>query len=192
MKPVGLKEPESGREFFAIVQLRAENNENTLYNLVGFQTNLTFGEQRELMKYIPGLENAEIERYGVMHRNTYIKSPGFLNRFQQVIKSENLYFAGQITGVEGYLESAASGICAGINASRMFLGKDMIDLPAETIMGALSGYISNYKGKSFQPMNANFGILPQLGEIIKNKKERKSALGERAVEAMEHYKKKII
>ena len=191
MKPVGLTDPMTGKEYYAIVQLRAENIGKTLYNLVGFQTNLKFSEQRTLMSHIPGLENAEIERYGVMHRNTYIKSPGFLNNRQQVINQKNIFFAGQITGVEGYLESAASGIAAGIHASRLFLSKEPVELPKETVMGALADYISKYKGKDFQPMNANFGLLPPLDEIIKNRKDRKSALAKRALDKMEYYKKSL-
>lgn len=185
MKPVGLPDPKTGKEAFAIVQLRSENENNTLYNLVGFQTNLKFGEQNKLMEYIPGLENAEIERYGVMHRNTYINSPGFINRYMQMINNENTFFAGQITGVEGYMESAVSGIIAGINAAKKYNGNDLVEFPATTVTGALASYVSGYSGSDFQPMNANFGILPPLKKMIKNKKERKTALGARAVEDMQ-------
>jgi len=191
MKPVGLPDPKSGHDHFAIVQLRAENIEKTSYNLVGFQTNLKFSEQKKLLRLIPGLENAEIERYGVMHRNTYLKSPGFLNEYFQVEKRKKLFFAGQLTGVEGYLESAATGIIAGLNAAKLYKGKDLVSPPTETILGALASYISYYKGKNFQPMNANFGILPPLDEMIKNKKERKSALASRAIESMERFLEKL-
>jgi len=191
MKPVGLPDPRSGQEHFAIVQLRAENIEKTSYNLVGFQTNLKFSEQKKLLRLIPGLVNAEIERYGVMHRNTYLKSPGFLNVYFQVEKTKKLFFAGQLTGVEGYLESAATGIIAGFNAARLYNGKDLVSPPPETLTGALASYISCYAGKNFQPMNANFGILPPLDEMIKNKKERKSALAARAIESMKSFIEKL-
>ncbi len=184
MKPVGLPDPITGDEYYAVVQLRAENIDKSSYNLVGFQTNLKFSEQKKLLQLIPGLKNAEIERYGIMHRNTYLKSPGFLNRFLQVEKCRNLFFAGQITGVEGYLESAATGILAGLNASRMLIGKRIFSLPKETMTGALACYVSGYSGKDFQPMNANFGILPPLEKNIKNKRERKKVLADRALESL--------
>lgn len=184
MKPVGLPDPKTGKEAYAVVQLRSENIDNTSYNLVGFQTNLKFQEQNKLMKLIPGLENAEIERFGVMHRNTYLKSPGFLNKFLQANEYENLFFAGQLTGVEGYLESAATGILAGLNAARSYLGKPMSSPSAKTVTGALADYVSGYQGKDFQPMNANFGILSPMEVIIKNKKERKKAMAERAVNSI--------
>ena len=188
MKPVGLPDPITGKDYYAIVQLRSENNENTQYNLVGFQTNLKFGEQKKLLGLIPGLENADIERYGVMHRNTYLKSPGFINKSLQVKDIKNLLFAGQITGVEGYLESASSGILAGINAAKMFNNENLIEFPDETIMGSLANYVSGFTGKDFQPMNANFGILPPMENIIRNKKERKAAMAERSINSMEKFK----
>ena len=187
MKPVGLPDPITGKDYYAIVQLRSENNENTQYNLVGFQTNLKFGEQKKLLELIPGLENADIERYGVMHRNTYLKSPGFINKSLQVKDIKNLFFAGQITGVEGYLESASSGILAGINAAKMFNNEKLIEFPDETIMGSLANYVSEFTGKDFQPMNANFGILPPMENIIRNKKERKVAMAERSINSMEKF-----
>ncbi|MCK5758970.1 MAG: FAD-dependent oxidoreductase, partial [Clostridiales bacterium] len=156
-------------------------------NLVGFQTNLKFGEQKKLLELIPGLENADIERYGVMHRNTYLKSPGFINKSLQVKDIKNLFFAGQITGVEGYLESASSGILAGINAAKMFNNEKLIEFPDETIMGSLANYVSEFTGKDFQPMNANFGILPPMENIIRNKKERKVAMAERSINSMEKF-----
>lgn len=189
MKPVGLPDPITGKDYYAVVQLRSENTANSQYNLVGFQTNLKFGEQKKLMKLIPGLENAEIERFGVMHRNTYLRSPGFLNKYMQVISNNNIFFAGQITGVEGYLESASSGIMAGINAVRRFNNKELMDFPDETIMGSLSNYISGFAGKNFQPMNANFGILPPLKNMIRNKKERKAAMAERSINSIIEFKK---
>ncbi len=192
MKPVGLLDPAIGKEPFAVVQLRSENKENSMYNLVGFQTNLKFGEQKKLLTLIPGLEKAEIVRHGVMHRNTYINSPGFLNKFLQVKEKPNLFFAGQITGVEGYLESAATGIAAGINSVRYLKSEKFIDLPNETMIGSLCNYVSGYCGKNFQPMNANFGILPPLEKIIKNKKERKTKMSCRAIEAMKVISEEII
>ncbi|MCD6323008.1 MAG: FADH(2)-oxidizing methylenetetrahydrofolate--tRNA-(uracil(54)-C(5))-methyltransferase TrmFO [Clostridiales bacterium] len=188
MKPVGLPDPITGKEYYAIVQLRSENTENTQYNLVGFQTNLKFKEQKKLLELIPGLENADIERYGVMHRNTYLKSPGFINKFLQVKEIENLFFAGQITGVEGYLESASSGILAGINATKMFNDEKLIEFPDETIMGSLANYVSGFTGKDFQPMNANFGILPPLKNIIKNKKERRALMAERSINSINKFR----
>ncbi len=191
MKPVGLPDPVTGKEYYAIVQLRSENTVNSQYNLVGFQTNLKFGEQNKLLKSIPGLENANIERYGVMHRNTYLRSPGFINKFMQVISNSNIFFAGQITGVEGYLESASSGIMAGINAAKMLKNEELVKFPDETIMGSLVNYITGFKGKNFQPMNANFGILPPLENIIKNKKERKAAMAKRSINSMKIFKNKL-
>jgi len=191
MKPVGLPDPITGKEYYAIVQLRSENAANSQYNLVGFQTNLKFNEQKKLLKLIPGLENANIERYGVMHRNTYLRSPGFINKFMQVISNSNIFFAGQITGVEGYLESASSGIMAGINAAKMFKDEELVKFPDETIMGSLANYVSGFKGKNFQPMNANFGILPPLENIIKNKKERKAAMAERSINSIKIFENEL-
>lgn len=171
LKPVGFDNPRTAKRPYAIVQLRQDNEEGTLYNLVGFQTNLKFGEQKRVFSMIPGLENAEFVKYGVMHRNTYINSPILLNNTFNLKSKPNIFFAGQITGVEGYVESIASGLSAGINASRLLNNDCIIKFPEETVIGALSKYIST-PNKRFQPMNANFGILPPLEEKIKDKQER--------------------
>lgn len=184
MKPVGLVDPRTGRRPWAVVQLRTENRENTLYNLVGFQTNLKFGEQKRVFGMIPGLENAEFARYGVMHRNTFLDSPRLLNADYSLRARPELFFAGQITGVEGYMESASSGILAGYNAARRLWGQESLALPETTIMGALSRYMAGYEGKDFQPMGANFGILPPLPERVRDKRLRYLALAERALAAL--------
>ena len=181
MKPVGLVDPKTGHRPWAAVQLRAENREKTMYNLVGFQTNLKFPEQKRVFSMIPGLENAEYLRYGVMHRNTFLNSPGILTKSYAAVKRKDLFFAGQITGVEGYMESASSGLLAGINAARYIGGKAPLILPVTTMTGALADYISGYEGKSFQPMGANFGMLPSLDEHIRDKKLRYAALSERGL-----------
>lgn len=181
MKPVGLVDPRTGHRPWAVLQLRTENRENTLYNLVGFQTNLKFGEQKRVFGMIPGLENAEFIRYGVMHRNTFLNSPTVLNADFSFRGRKNLFFAGQITGVEGYMESASSGILAGINAVACLRETAPLILPETTMMGALSHYIAEYSGKDFQPMGANFGVLPALPEKIRDKRERYMALSQRAL-----------
>lgn len=181
LKPVGLTDPKTGRRPYAVVQLRAENSHGTLYNLVGFQTNLKFGEQKRVFSMIPGLENAEFMRYGVMHRNTFINSPKLLTEHFNCRERENLFFAGQITGVEGYIESAASGILAGLNMARMLQGKDMVSLPETTMLGALSKYISDESVEKFQPMGCNMGILPELPERIRDKKEKYQVLADRGL-----------
>ncbi len=165
-----------------MVQLRAENNKGDLYNIVGFQTNLKFGEQKRVFSLIPGLEQAEFVRYGVMHRNTFINSPKLLNSSFNMRSHRNIFFAGQITGVEGYIESAASGIIAGMNLSRMILGKDFLNLPKTTMIGALSGYISDESVENFQPMGSNMGILPPLEQRIKNKSERYLKVATRGID----------
>ena len=170
MKPVGLPHPETGREAYAVVQLRRENREGSMYNLVGFQTHLTFPEQRRVFRMIPGLANAEFFRYGVMHRNTYLRSPGLLTPVYSVVDNSNLFFAGQMTGVEGYVESTSSGLVAGINAAKRAKGEDFIVFPSETEIGALAHYVSGYVGGDFQPMNANFGIIAPLGYKVKGGK----------------------
>jgi len=182
MKPVGLDDPRTGRWPFAVVQLRQENAEGTLYGLVGFQTRLKWGEQQRVFRMIPGLENAEFVRFGVMHRNTFINSPKLLLPTLQMRSHPNILFAGQITGVEGYVESAAMGILAGINAVRLVQQRDMLVLPKETMFGALADYISSPETSNFQPMNANFGILPKFDVKIKDKKERYKAHADRALE----------
>jgi len=161
--------------------LRRENSEGTLYNIVGFQTNLKFPEQKRVFSMIPGLENAEFMRYGVMHRNTFINSPKLLNRDLSLKANKNIFFAGQISGVEGYMESAASGIIAGLNAAANILNKDPIILPDFTMIGALLKYICDETVSNFQPMGANFGILPSLPQKIRDKKERYAALSERSI-----------
>lgn len=185
MKPVGLIDPKTGHRPWAAVQLRRENSAGTMFNLVGFQTNLKFGEQKRVFSMIPGLENAEFVRYGVMHRNSFLDSPRLLSKTFQLRKQPNVFFAGQITGVEGYMESAASGIIAGKNAVRAAHGKSPLELPPVTMMGALCSYISDETVKDFQPMGANFGILPPIEPKIKDKKQRYAALAERALSALE-------
>ena len=187
MKPVGLPLPSTGEDAFATVQLRRENAEGTMYNIVGFQTHLTFAEQKRVFRMIPGLENAEFFRYGVMHRNTYINSPGFLTETYSVNNSSALFFAGQMTGVEGYVESASSGFVAGINAARLALGMDPLAFPRETEIGALAHYVSHGGVSSvFQPMNANFGIIAPLDKKVKGgKKVRNEAYSQRSLEIIE-------
>lgn len=181
LKPVGFDDPRTAKRPYAIVQLRQDNYNGTLYNLVGFQTNLKFGEQKRVFSMIPGLENAEFVKYGVMHRNTYINSPKLLNKEENLKNNENIFFAGQITGVEGYVESIASGLVAGINAVKEIKKEEKIVFPKETVIGALMEYISSPNEK-FQPMNANFGILPPLEEKIKDKKKRYEKMAERSLE----------
>lgn len=185
MKPVGLIDPKTGHRPWAAVQLRRENSAGTMFNLVGFQTNLKFGEQKRVFSMIPGLENAEFVRYGVMHRNSFLDSPRLLSKTFQLRKQPNVFFAGQITGVEGYMESAASGIIAGKNAVRAAHGKTPLELPPVTMTGALCSYISDETVKDFQPMGANLGILPPIEPKIKDKKQRYAALAERALCALE-------
>lgn len=184
LKPVGLTDPNTGKRPYAVVQLRAENRDGTLYNMVGFQTNLKFGEQKRVFSLIPGLEKADFVRYGVMHRNTFINSPKLLTEHFSMREHENIFFAGQITGVEGYIESAASGILAGKNMLRKLQGKDMISLPRESMLGALSEYISDETVVNFQPMGSNMGILPPLEERIKDKRERYRQVAERGLEKL--------
>lgn len=185
-KPVGLTDPRTGKEPFAVVQLRQDNSARTLYNLVGFQTNLKWGEQKRLIQMIPGLEQAEIVRYGVMHRNTYINSPKLLKPTYQFKKRETLFFAGQMTGVEGYVESAASGLVAGINASRLAQGKEPLVFPQQTALGSLAHYVTSADPAHFQPMNANFGLFPPPEKKIKNKQARQAYLAERALSTIQN------
>lgn len=185
MKPVGLTDPKTGHRPWAAVQLRRENAAGTMYNLVGFQTNLKFGEQKRVFSMIPGLANAEFVRYGVMHRNSFIDSPRLLSAAFRLKKQKNVFFAGQITGMEGYMESAASGILAGKNAVRLARGEALLELPKTTMLGALSAYISDETVKDFQPMGANFGILPPIEPKIKDKKQRYAALAQRALADLE-------
>ena len=180
LKPVGFIDPRTGKKPYALVQLRQDNEMATLYNLVGFQTNLKFGEQKRVFSLIPGLENAEFVKYGVMHRNTFINSPVLLNSTFNLKNKPNIFFAGQITGVEGYVESIASGLFAGINATKIFSNVKLLEFPEETVIGALSKYISTQNNR-FQPMNANFGILPPLEEKIKDKQERYKKMADRSL-----------
>ena len=185
LKPVGLVNPKTGHRPWANLQLRRENREGTMYNLVGFQTNLKFGEQKRVFSMFPALKNAEFVRYGVMHRNTFIDSPRLLNGDFSMKSNPALFFAGQITGVEGYMESAAAGIMAGINAALRLQGKETVILPPDTMIGALSRYISDESVKNFQPMGANFGILPPLEEKIRDKQLRYSKIAQRGIESFE-------
>ena len=189
MKPVGLPDPRTGEDAFATVQLRRENKEGTMYNIVGFQTHLTFGEQRRVFGLIPGLENAEFFRYGVMHRNTYLNSPGFLTNSYSVKNEGRIFFAGQMTGVEGYVESASSGLVAGINAAMLALDKEAVIFPRETEIGALAHYVSEGGiSSSFQPMNANFGIIAPFDKKVKGgKKARNEAYAVRSLEIIKNY-----
>ena len=184
LRPVGLTDPHTGRRPWANVQLRRENAEGTMYNLVGFQTNLKFGEQKRVFSMIPGLENAEFLRYGVMHRDTFMDSPRLLSKNLSLKAEPRLFFAGQFTGVEGYTESAATGILAGINAARFAEGKEPLILPELTMLGALVNYITDENVENFQPMGANMGLLPPLPNKIRHKDERYLAVAERAVAAM--------
>lgn len=183
LKPVGLVNPKTGKDdAYAVVQLRQDNKEGTLYNLVGFQTNLKWGEQKRVFSMIPGLENAEFVRYGVMHRNTYINAPKTLNRYYQMKRFPKIFFAGQITGVEGYVESASSGILAGYNMAKLLQDEAMFEPSQKTCIGALPLYISSGTITNFQPMNANFGIIEGLGEKIRNKAERYNKIALRALD----------
>ena len=186
MKPVGLRDPNTGHRPWAAVQLRKENEQGSLYNLVGFQTNLKFGEQQRVFSMIPGLENAEFVRFGVMHRNTFIDSPRLLNPDFSMRSNPNIYFAGQISGVEGYMESAASGIIAAESVIRKWVGQKPLELPEFSMLGALTRFISDPTVENFQPMGANFGIIPPLNEKIRDKKARYAAIAARSVEWFEN------
>ncbi|HHW23616.1 MAG TPA: methylenetetrahydrofolate--tRNA-(uracil(54)-C(5))-methyltransferase (FADH(2)-oxidizing) TrmFO [Clostridiaceae bacterium] len=188
LKPVGLPDPRTGKEYYAVVQLRQDDKAASLFNMVGFQTHLKWGEQKRVFTMIPGLQNAEFERYGVMHRNTFLNSPVLLDSVYRLKKQPNLFFAGQMTGVEGYIESASSGFVAGVNAARQFQGLSDIIFPGNTAIGALARYISSPGTTRFQPMNANFGIIDPLTERIRNKKERYLSIAERALKTIENIK----
>jgi len=187
MKPVGLEDPKTDKRPYAVVQLRQDNSEGTLYNIVGFQTHLKWGEQKRIINMIPGLENANIVRYGVMHRNTYLNSPQLLEKTYRLKEEKNIYFAGQMTGVEGYVESAASGIVAALNALYNTEGREVV-FPTETMIGAMANYIVDSTSKNFQPMNANFGIIKPLPERIKDKKEKYERYAKRSLEILENFK----
>jgi methylenetetrahydrofolate--tRNA-(uracil-5-)-methyltransferase len=188
MKPVGLIDPRTGAKSHAVIQLRQDNAAGTLYNLVGFQTHLKWGEQKRVFSLIPGLENAEFVRFGVMHRNTFINSPKLLQPTYQFRGRDSLFFAGQMTGVEGYVESAASGLVSGLNAGRIARGLEPLVLPADTTLGSMAQYITTADFKHFQPMNANFGLFPPLGHRVRSKKEKNEAIADRALTGIEAFK----
>lgn len=191
LKPKGLPDPRTGREPYAVVQLRRDNADGTLYNLVGFQTHLKWGEQKRVFSMIPALKNAEYVRYGVMHRNTYLDAPRLLDRYYRVRGRERIIFAGQITGVEGYVESAASGFLAGVELAHRLLGRPPVDFPRETAVGALALYVSNESVDDFQPMNINFGIMPPLERPVRGKRNKNAALSRRSLELLDRLKEKI-
>ncbi|PTE80740.1 methylenetetrahydrofolate--tRNA-(uracil(54)-C(5))-methyltransferase (FADH(2)-oxidizing) TrmFO [Staphylococcus equorum] len=192
MKPVGLEDPKTGERPYAVVQLRQDDAAGTLYNLVGFQTHLKWGAQKDVIRLIPGLENVEIVRYGVMHRNTFINSPDVLTEKYELIGREEVHFAGQMTGVEGYVESAASGLVAGINVAYKIKDRGGVVFPRETMIGSMAYYISHAKNeKNFQPMNANFGLLPTLEKRVKDKKLRYEKLADRALSYLDNYKQTL-
>jgi len=187
LKPVGLIDPKIGQQPYAVVQLRKDNKEGTLLNLVGFQTHLRWGEQKRVFSLIPGLEHAEFVRYGVMHRNTFINSPRVLIKTGQLKTNSNIFFAGQITGAEGYVESAAGGLVAGINAGRLALGQDLIAFPPNTAMGSLMQYITKAESKTFQPMNINFGLLPGLDKKVRDKRRKNRLISERSLASLKDF-----
>ena len=191
MKPVGLKDPRTGARSYAVVQLRADNAEKTAFNIVGFQTHLMHPEQKRVFGMIPALRRAEYFRYGSMHRNSFLRSPGRLDRYYRVIGREELFFAGQITGVEGYIESTASGLCCGLNLARQLQGLAPVTFPRETAMGALSLHISENPEQRFDPMNINFGIITPLEVRIRGKQERYAAVSARALETLETLRPQI-
>ena len=192
LKPRGLKDPKTGREPYAVVQLRRDNAQGSIYNLVGFQTHLRFPEQKRVFSMIPALRDAEYLRYGVMHRNTFLDSPRYLNRYYQLKSEPRIVFAGQMTGVEGYVESAASGFLAGIELARRLRGMEPIDFPQETAIGALGLYVSNGSIGNFQPMNVNFGIIPPLDHRVKGKRNKNAELSARSLAIIEERKEDIL
>ena len=192
LKPRGLKEPSTGKEPYAVVQLRRDNSDGSIYNLVGFQTHLKFGEQKRVFSMIPALANADYVRYGVMHRNTYMDSPRLLNRYYQLKSQPRISFAGQMTGVEGYVESTASGFLVGIETARRLRGMEPINFPKETAIGALGLYISDSTVENFQPMNINFGIITPLGYRVKGKRNKNAEISNRGLEILEKMKADIL
>ncbi|MEK4485166.1 FADH(2)-oxidizing methylenetetrahydrofolate--tRNA-(uracil(54)-C(5))-methyltransferase TrmFO [Psychrobacillus sp. FSL H8-0484] len=189
MKPVGLEDPKTGKRPFAVVQLRQDDAAGTLYNIVGFQTHLKWGPQKEVLQLIPGLENVEIVRYGVMHRNTFINSPHVLQPTYQLKANPNIFFAGQMTGVEGYVESAGSGLLAGINAAKLVKGEELVVLPSETALGSMARYITEADPRNFQPMNINFGLFPELQPKVRDKKVKVEKLANRALTTIQNFMK---
>ena len=192
LKPIGLPDPKTGKEPYAVVQLRRENSQGTMYNLVGFQTHLRFPEQKRVFSMIPGLEKAEFLRYGVMHRNSYLCSPRVLDGFYRAKKDPRVMFAGQMTGVEGYVESTASGFACGLNMARSMLGLPLLEFSTQTAIGALSRHISCYEGKNFQPMNINFGLIDGLDRRVKGKRERYMEISRRSLEQIEAYRNTVM
>ena len=192
LKPRGLTDPRTGKEPYAVVQLRRDNSDGTVYNLVGFQTHLRLPEQRRVFSMIPALHDAEFLRYGVMHRNTFLNSPRLLDRYYRLKKEPRIAFAGQMTGVEGYVESAASGFLAGVETARRLMGKPAVDFPQETAIGALGLYISNQSVTAFQPMNINFGIMPPLGYKVKGKRNKNAALSQRSLDIIDQLKEEVL
>lgn len=192
LKPRGLKDPRTGREPYAVVQLRKDNADGTIYNLVGFQTHLRFPEQKRVFSMIPALHDARFLRYGVMHRNTYLDSPRLLDRYYRLKAMPRIAFAGQMTGVEGYVESCASGFLAGVEAARRLLGQPPIDFPRETAIGALGLYVSNESVGQFQPMNINFGIMPPLDHRVKGKRNKNAQLSQRSLAIIEQLKQEVL
>ena len=191
LKPKGLPDPKTGREPYAVVQLRRDNADGTLYNIVGFQTHLKWGEQKRVFSMIPALKNAEYVRYGVMHRNTYLDSPRLLDRYYRVRGQERIAFAGQITGVEGYVESTASGFVAGTELARRLLGQEPLDFPQETALGALALYVSNATVGDFQPMNNNYGIMPPLDHKVKGKRNKNAELSRRSLDIVDAIRERL-
>lgn len=189
MKPVGLLDPRTGEQPYAVVQLRKDNEEGTMLNMVGFQTRMKWGDQKKVLQLIPGLERAEFVRFGVMHRNTFVNAPMYLMATNQLKQHPHIFFAGQMTGVEGYVESAASGLVAGVNAALLYKGKDTVVFPLETALGGLENYITTANARTFQPMNINFSLLPSLGEKVKDKKEKNRRIAERALDALQAFRK---
>ena len=192
LKPKGLPDPKTGRDPYAVVQLRKDNADGTIYNLVGFQTHLKWGEQKRVFSMIPALKNAQYLRYGVMHRNTYLDSPRLLDRYYRLVKEPRIAFAGQMTGVEGYVESCASGFLAGVEMARRLRGMEPLDLPKETAIGALGLYISNESVGSFQPMNINFGIMPPLGYKVRGKRNKNAELSARSLVLIDQMREEVI
>ena len=192
LKPRGLKDPRTGREPYAVVQLRKDNADGTIYNLVGFQTHLRFPEQKRVFSMIPALHDAKFLRYGVMHRNTYLDSPRLLDRYYRLKARPRISFAGQMTGVEGYVESCASGFLVGVETARRLLGQAPVDFPRETAIGALGLYVSNESVTQFQPMNINFGIMPPLDHRVKGKRNKNAELSQRSLAIIEQLKQEVL